>query len=115
MDGAILERRRPELITAAWWKEERGTRVLVDFNQNAPHRTVFGTWSVRARPGAQVSTPFSWAELDTIEPDASAAHARHAGGAVAGPGRLPCFADRRRHDAQHRLAPSGGRSRRIAS
>src|SRR5437588_3959620 len=64
-----LERRRPELITAAWWKEERGRRVFVDFNQNAPHKTVFGAWSVRARPGAQVSTPFSWAELAAIEPD----------------------------------------------
>ena len=42
-------------ITAAWWKEERGTRVFVDFNQNAPHKTIFGAWSVRARPGAQVS------------------------------------------------------------
>ncbi len=64
-----LERRRPDLITAAWWKEERGTRVFVDFNQNAPHKTVFGAWSVRARPGAQVSTPFAWAELDAIEID----------------------------------------------
>jgi DNA ligase D len=64
-----LERRRPELITAAWWKEERGRRVFVDFNQNAPHKTVFGAWSVRARPGAQVSTPFSWDELDGIAPD----------------------------------------------
>ena len=64
-----LERRRPELVTAAWWKEERGTRVFIDFNQNAPHKTVFGAWSVRARPGAQVSTPFSWDELDAIEPD----------------------------------------------
>ncbi len=65
-----LERRRPELITAAWWKEERGTRVFVDFNQNAPHKTIFGAWCVRARPGAQVSTPFSWDELDTIDIDA---------------------------------------------
>ena len=55
-----LERRRPDLITAAWWKEERGQRVFVDYNQNAPHKTVFGAWSVRARPGAQVSTPFAW-------------------------------------------------------
>ena len=53
-----LERRRPDLITGAWWKEERGRRVFVDFNQNAPHKTIFGAWSVRARPGAQVSTPF---------------------------------------------------------
>lgn len=64
-----LERRRPELITAAWWKEERGQRVFVDFNQNAPHKTVFGAWSVRARPGAQVSTPFRWDELATVHPD----------------------------------------------
>ncbi|MBV9100775.1 MAG: non-homologous end-joining DNA ligase [Candidatus Dormibacteraeota bacterium] len=65
-----LERRRPDLITAAWWKEERGRRVFVDFNQNAPHKTIFGAWCVRARPGAQVSTPFEWDELDAIHPDA---------------------------------------------
>jgi DNA ligase D-like protein (predicted polymerase) len=64
-----LERRRPDLITAAWWKEQRGTRVFVDFNQNAPHKTIFGAWSVRARPGAQVSTPFGWDELAAIVPD----------------------------------------------
>jgi DNA ligase D len=64
-----LERRRPDLITAAWWKEERGVRVFVDFNQNAPHKTIFGAWSVRARPGAQVSTPFAWDELDRVVPD----------------------------------------------
>ena len=65
-----LERRRPDLVTAAWWKEQRGRRVFVDFNQNAPHKTVFGAWCVRARPGAQVSTPFSWDELDAdFHPD----------------------------------------------
>ena len=65
-----LERRRPDLITASWWKEERGPRVFVDFNQNAPHKTIFGAWSVRARTGAQVSTPFPWDELDAIDPNA---------------------------------------------
>jgi DNA ligase D len=64
-----LERRRPELITAAWWKEERGRRVFVDYNQNAPHKTVFGAWSVRARPGAQVSAPLTWDEVETLHPD----------------------------------------------
>lgn len=64
-----LERRRPELITAAWWKEERGKRVFVDFNQNAPHKTIFGAWSVRARPGAQVSTPIRWEDVEAIHPD----------------------------------------------
>jgi len=65
-----LARRRPDLLTDAWWKEERGERVFVDFNQNAPHKTVFGAWSARARPGAQVSTPFTWGELDSIVADA---------------------------------------------
>lgn len=64
-----LERRHPDTMTAAWWKEERGERVFVDFNQNAPHKTVFGAWSVRARVGAQVSTPLSWDEVDTIDPN----------------------------------------------
>jgi DNA primase len=68
--GRELERRRADLITSAWWKEERGRRVFVDFNQNAPHKTIFGAWSVRARPGAQVSTPFAWDELGSITPDA---------------------------------------------
>jgi DNA ligase D len=62
--GRELERRHPGLVTAAWWKEERGRRVFVDFNQNAPHKTVFGAWCVRSRRGAQVSTPFHWEELD---------------------------------------------------
>ncbi|MQA63624.1 MAG: ATP-dependent DNA ligase [Actinophytocola sp.] len=64
-----LERRHPKLITAKWWKEERGARVFVDFNQNAPHKTVFGAWCVRPRVGAQVSTPIAWHELDSVEPD----------------------------------------------
>jgi DNA ligase D len=64
-----LERRRPDLVTAAWWKEERGRRVFIDFNQNAPHKTIFGAWCVRARPSAQVSTPFRWDELDGVDPD----------------------------------------------
>lgn len=63
-----LERRRPDLLTAAWWKEERGTRVFIDFNQNAPHKTVFGAWSVRAYPEAPVSMPFHWDELGDVSP-----------------------------------------------
>jgi DNA ligase D len=64
-----LERRHPDRITAAWWKEERGSRVFVDFNQNAPHKTVFGAWCVRPRVGAQVSTPITWDELATVQPE----------------------------------------------
>ena len=64
-----LTTRHPAQLTDAWWKEERGTRVFIDFNQNAPHKTVFGAWSVRARVGAQVSMPISWDSLESIQPD----------------------------------------------
>lgn len=64
-----LARRHPDLITDEWWKELREGRVFVDFNQNAPHKNVFGAWGVRARVGAQVSTPFEWDELMDVVPD----------------------------------------------
>jgi len=64
-----MQRRRPDLLTCEWWKEERGQRVFVDFNQNAPHKTVFGAWSARPRVGAQVSTPITWEEVATVSPD----------------------------------------------
>ena len=64
-----LERRHPEEVTASWWKEERGRRVFVDFNQNAPHKTVFGAWFARPRVGGQVSTPLSWDEVETVVAD----------------------------------------------
>ncbi|CAN5664160.1 non-homologous end-joining DNA ligase [soil metagenome] len=63
-----LERRRPDLITASWWKEERGERIFIDFNQNAPHKTVFAPWSVRALDHAPVSFPFPWPLLPTLAP-----------------------------------------------
>jgi DNA ligase D len=63
-----LERRHPDLITASWWKEERGERIFIDFNQNAPHKTVFAPWSVRALEHAPVSFPFPWEMLATLRP-----------------------------------------------
>ena len=64
-----LARQHPDLITDEWWKESRDGKVFVDFNQNAPHKNVFGAWGVRARVGAQVSTPFEWDELMDVVPD----------------------------------------------
>ncbi|HEY0519067.1 MAG TPA: non-homologous end-joining DNA ligase [Ilumatobacteraceae bacterium] len=63
-----LERRHPALMTASWWKEERGERIFIDFNQNAPHKTVFAPWSVRALDHAPVSFPFPWELLPTLRP-----------------------------------------------
>lgn len=63
-----LERRLPTLATAEWWKEDRGERVFVDFNQNLPDKTVTSAYSVRPVPEATVSCPVAWDELDDAEP-----------------------------------------------
>ena len=61
-----VERRAPKLVTTAWWKEERGKRVFIDYNQNARDRTIASAYSVRARIDATVSAPFRWDELDDV-------------------------------------------------
>jgi len=58
--------RRDEGVTYAWWKEERGERIFVDFNQNCRDRTIASAYSLRPIPGAPVSTPLSWDELDGL-------------------------------------------------
>ena len=67
--GRELERRRPGEVTTKWWKEERGTRVFVDYNQNARDRTIASAYSVRPKPGAPVSAPVTWEELNKVEPE----------------------------------------------
>jgi DNA ligase D len=62
-----IERRAPELVTTAWWKEERGEKVFIDYNQNARDRTIASAYSVRPRPDATVSAPVTWDELPDVE------------------------------------------------
>ena len=62
-----IERRLPELVTTAWWKEERGERVFIDYNQNARDRTIASAYSVRGRADATVSAPVTWDELPDVE------------------------------------------------
>jgi DNA ligase D-like protein (predicted polymerase) len=64
--GRELERRDGG-VTTAWWKEERGQRLFLDYNQNNRDRTIASAWSLRARPGAPVSTPMTWAGLAEVE------------------------------------------------
>ncbi|GAA3947555.1 DNA polymerase domain-containing protein [Gordonia caeni] len=64
-----LERRAPEQVTSSWWKEERGDRIFIDFNQNARDRSMASAYSVRKSPNARVSMPLTWDELDTARPD----------------------------------------------
>ncbi len=63
--GRELEK-RDDQVTTAWWKEERGERIFVDYNQNTRDRTIASAWSLRPRPGAPVSTPVTWEELTTL-------------------------------------------------
>ena len=60
--GRELER-RDDGVTTAWWKEERGERIFVDYNQNNRDRTIASAYSLRPIPGAPVSTPMTWDEL----------------------------------------------------
>ena len=64
-----LERRMPDMATSAWWKEQRGERVFVDYNQNARDRTVASVYSVRAMPDGRVSCPLWWEEVPDVEPE----------------------------------------------
>jgi hypothetical protein len=62
-----IERRAPELVTTAWWKEERTRAIFVDYNQNARDRTIASAYSVRGRPWGPVSAPVTWSELPDVE------------------------------------------------
>ncbi|HVW42947.1 MAG TPA: non-homologous end-joining DNA ligase [Amycolatopsis sp.] len=64
-----VERRIPSLATTAWWKEERGGKVFLDYNQAARDRTVASSWSVRGTARATVSTPVTWDQLAEADPD----------------------------------------------
>lgn len=60
--------RRTTGVTTAWWKEERGANIFVDYNQNSRDRTIAGAYSLRPIPGAPVSTPVTWEELPELDP-----------------------------------------------
>src|SRR5215217_413559 len=64
-----VERRAPDVVTTSWWKEERGQRIFIDYNQNARDRTIASAYSVRPKPGAPVSAPVEWDELTDVAPE----------------------------------------------
>ena len=64
-----IERRSGDRATTSWWKEERGERIFLDFNQNARDKTIASAYSARKTPIATVSTPVTWEELVDVHPD----------------------------------------------
>ncbi|GAA1717266.1 DNA polymerase domain-containing protein [Fodinicola feengrottensis] len=63
-----IERRADGRVTTAWWKEERGEQIFVDYNQNARDRTIASAYSVRRNPAGWVSAPLTWDELPDAKP-----------------------------------------------
>lgn len=66
--AAELAARRPELLTTAFHKAERGGRIYLDVGRNHPGSTVAASWTVRARPTAPVAMPVHWDELGDTGP-----------------------------------------------
>jgi bifunctional non-homologous end joining protein LigD len=68
--AGALARTHPELATTQWSKAKR-RGVLIDANQNGEGKTIASVYSVRPKPGAPVSTPLRWGEVDeTLDPRA---------------------------------------------
>lgn len=62
--GALLCRRHPDLLTMEFYKKDRRGRLFVDVMRNAIGATLVAPYSLRGRPGAPVSAPIAWSELD---------------------------------------------------
>ena len=67
--GREIERRMPDQVTMKWWKEERGEKIFIDYNQMARDRTIASAYSIRANSRATVSAPLRWDEIGDVHPD----------------------------------------------
>ena len=67
--GREIERRMPDQVTMKWWKEERGEKIFIDYNQMARDRTIASAYSIRANRRATVSAPLRWDEIGDVHPD----------------------------------------------
>ena len=105
-----LERRMPDKVTTNWWKEERGDRIFVDFNQANRDRTMAGAYSPRALPTATVSTPGGVGRARRARP--GVVHGPVHPGAPGVGGRPVGGAARRSGQDRHAARVVGARSRR---
>jgi bifunctional non-homologous end joining protein LigD len=62
--GAVLVKRHPALLTQEFIKADRGNRIFVDTGRNLPGATFAAVYAVRPKPGAPVSAPCTWEELE---------------------------------------------------
>ena len=68
--GAVLVKRHPDLMTQEFIKADRAGRIFVDTGRNGPGATCAAVYAVRPKPGAPVSAPCTWQEIDSgaVEP-----------------------------------------------
>jgi bifunctional non-homologous end joining protein LigD len=66
--GRMVEAADPDAVTMQWDIAKRGKRVFIDHNQNVGGKTMASVYSVRPHPGAPVSMPVTWEEVDTVRP-----------------------------------------------
>lgn len=63
--GAVLVRRDPQHLTQEFSKKDRGGRILIDTARNRYGATFAAPYAVRAKPGAPVSAPCTWDEVES--------------------------------------------------
>ena len=66
--GRLIVGADPDLASMEWEIPKRSGKVFIDHNQNVGGKTIASVYSVRPRPGAPVSTPLLWDEVDAVEP-----------------------------------------------
>lgn len=62
--GSLLVQRHPQTFTQEFYKADRGDRILIDTGRNDFHATYAAPYAVRAKPGAPVSAPCTWEEVE---------------------------------------------------
>jgi bifunctional non-homologous end joining protein LigD len=65
--GALLVAQQPKRFTQEFSKADRGGRILVDTGRNGYSATFAAAYTVRAKPGAPISAPCTWAEVERAE------------------------------------------------
>jgi bifunctional non-homologous end joining protein LigD len=70
----FLQRAHPAEITLEWETQRRTGKIFVDINQNARIRNMAAAFSPRPKPGAPVSMPLRWDELDDVYPSDFTVH-----------------------------------------
>ena len=68
MVGRHLMREHPKDITMEWSVEKRTGKIFIDYNMNVRGKTLNSAYSPRGVPGAPVSMPLTWEELEAAEP-----------------------------------------------